>query len=139
MDSNFGTNPNLLVDSAGNVYIKFKLSSTLPVGTPGSAVEGATLKLYLTNVTTAGSSTSMRLPDLSFATVIGVGIGTTAPPRRFQIGGDTNAFFTFDPSDASPNAGFIRFGDNTGWKLHIGRNRESSGGGLNNTSFVITI
>jgi hypothetical protein len=54
MDSNFGTNPNLFVNSAGNIYIKFKLSSTLPAGTPASAVERATLKLYLANVTTAG-------------------------------------------------------------------------------------
>src|SRR6266542_2315004 len=54
LDSNFGTNPNLFVSEAGNVYIKFKLSPTLPAGTPGSAVERATLKLYLANVTTAG-------------------------------------------------------------------------------------
>ncbi len=54
MDSNFGTNPNLFVNDAGNVYIKFKFSSTLPTGTPGSAVQRATLKLYLANVTTPG-------------------------------------------------------------------------------------
>ena len=54
MDSNFGTNPNLFVNTAGNIYIKFKVSSTLPAGTPGSAVERATLKLYLANVTTPG-------------------------------------------------------------------------------------
>ena len=53
-DSNFGTNPNLSVNSAGNVYIKFKLSSTLPAGTAGSAIERATLKLYLANVTSPG-------------------------------------------------------------------------------------
>ncbi len=54
IDSNFGTNPNLLVNAAGNVYVKFKLSSTLPVNTPGTAVERATLKLYLANITVAG-------------------------------------------------------------------------------------
>ena len=53
-DSNFGINPNLFVNAAGNVYIKFKLSSTLPAGTAGSTVERATLKLYLANVTTPG-------------------------------------------------------------------------------------
>lgn len=53
-DVNFGTNPNLNVSSTGNVYIKFKLSSTLPAATPGSAIQRATLKLYLANVTTAG-------------------------------------------------------------------------------------
>lgn len=35
------------------------------------------------------------------------------------------------PSDASPNAGYIRFGDQTGWKLHIGRARETNGGAAN--------
>jgi hypothetical protein len=54
LDSNFGTNPNLLVNDAGNVYLKFKLSSSLPADTPGSAVERATLKLYLANITTPG-------------------------------------------------------------------------------------
>jgi hypothetical protein len=39
--------------------------------------------------------------------------------------------FTIEPSDASPRAGFIRFGDNTGWQLRIGRSREFSGGPLN--------
>jgi hypothetical protein len=53
-DSNFGANPNLFVNSTGNVYIKFKLSSTLPAGTPSSAVERATLKLYLANITNPG-------------------------------------------------------------------------------------
>lgn len=54
VDANFGAKPNLTVSSTGNIYIKFKLSSTLPAGTPGSAVEKATLKLYLGNVTAAG-------------------------------------------------------------------------------------
>jgi len=54
VDSNFGTNPNLFINTAGNVYIKFKLSSSLPAATPGSAVERATLKLYLANITTPG-------------------------------------------------------------------------------------
>lgn len=53
-DSNFGTNPNLSVNSAANVYIKFKLSTVLPSGTPGSRIERATLKLYLGNVTSPG-------------------------------------------------------------------------------------
>ena len=53
-DTNFGTNPNLNVSATGNVYIKFKLSSTLPVNTPGSEVERATLKLYIGNIMTPG-------------------------------------------------------------------------------------
>src|SRR5205807_903866 len=49
-----------------------------------------------------------------------VGIGTTNPLRLLQLGPSLDAAFTFEPSDASPNAGYIRFGDKTGWKLHIG-------------------
>ena len=70
-----------------------------------------------------------------------VGIGTTNPLRSLQIGPRLDAAFTFEPSDASPNAGYIRFGDQTGWKLHIGRNRESSLGPLNTgtTGVLMTI
>ena len=54
-------------------------------------------------------------------------------------------FLPFLQSDASPNAGYIRFGDNTGWKLHFGRSRENSlllsGGPLNTgtTGVLMTI
>jgi hypothetical protein len=34
----------------------------------------------------------------------------------------------FDGSDGTPNAGYIRFGDNTGWKLYFTRQREQGGG-----------
>ena len=54
VNSNFGNNPNLTVSAAGNVYVKFKLSSTLPVGTPGADVARATLKLYLGNIVSPG-------------------------------------------------------------------------------------
>ena len=60
-----------------------------------------------------------------------VGLGTANPQRALQIGPSFDAMFTIEPSDGSPRAGFIRFGDNTGWQLRIGRSRESSGGPLN--------
>jgi len=60
-----------------------------------------------------------------------VGIGTTNPLRTIQIGGSPDALFTVEPSNASPDAGYIRFGDQTGWKLHFGRSREFSAGPLN--------
>lgn len=72
----------------------------------------------------------------------GLGLGTISTPlRTFQIGADSGALFTFSPSDGTPNAGYIRFGDNTGWKLHFARNRESSGGALNTgtTGALLTI
>jgi hypothetical protein len=59
-----------------------------------------------------------------------LGIGTASPTRAIHIGPDTNAMFTIEPSNASPNAGFIRFGDGTGWQLHFGRSRQGSGGAL---------
>jgi Chaperone of endosialidase len=55
-----------------------------------------------------------------------VGVGTTSPLRKLQLGGDVNGL-SFDPG-VTPNAGVIRFGDNTGWKLHFGRSREASDG-----------
>ena len=58
-----------------------------------------------------------------------VGIGTVNPERKLQIGDDVIGL-GFDPG-TSPNAGVLRFGDNTGWKLHFGRSREASGGALN--------
>ena len=58
-----------------------------------------------------------------------VGIGTTNPQRKLQIGDDVVGL-SFDPG-ISPNAGVLRFGDNTGWKLHFGRSREASGAALN--------
>ena len=60
-----------------------------------------------------------------------VGIGTSSPLRTIQIGASPDAAFTVSPRNATPNAGFIRFGDSTGWKLHFARSRESSGGALN--------
>ncbi len=59
-----------------------------------------------------------------------LGVGGPAGQRAVQVGGDV-AGIGFDGSDASPNAGYIRFGDSTGWKLHLGRSREASGGALN--------
>lgn len=63
----------------------------------------------------------------------GVGIGVVEPLRKLQIGSDV-AGLGVELGAASPNACALRFGDNTGWKLHFGRSRESSGGALNSSS-----
>jgi hypothetical protein len=60
-----------------------------------------------------------------------VGLGTENPLRALTIGPSPDAAFTIEPSDGSPRAGFIRFGDKTGWRLIIGRSRETSAGPLN--------
>jgi hypothetical protein len=58
-----------------------------------------------------------------------VGIATVDPQRKLQIGDDVIGL-SFEPG-TTPNAGVLRFGDNTGWRLHFGRSREASGGALN--------
>ncbi len=67
-----------------------------------------------------------------------VGIGTQSPLHDLGIGA---AIFGLQKTDASPNAGYIRFGDNTGWKLHIGRGKESYGSPVNTdiTGVLMTI
>jgi hypothetical protein len=79
------------------------------------------------DVRNSSNATLLRIDEASGY----IGVGTSNPQRTLQIGASINALFTFSPSDVSPNAGYIRFGDNTGWKLHIGRNREASVGPLN--------
>ncbi|MCE9585393.1 hypothetical protein K8Q94_02105 [Candidatus Nomurabacteria bacterium] len=39
--------------------------------------------------------------------------------------------FMLNKSDSSPNAGYLRFGDKTGWKFHIGRLKETVNGAFN--------
>src|SRR6266481_1588816 len=42
-----GSNPNLDLSATSNVYLRFKLTATLPNNTAGSSVAKATIKLYL--------------------------------------------------------------------------------------------
>ena len=62
-----------------------------------------------------------------------VGVRRSIAARALQIGGDENGV-GIDPSDVSPNAGYVRFGDNTGWKLHFGRSKEAPNAPLNTTA-----
>lgn len=55
LDANFGINPNLLVSPTNTGYLKFKLTPTVPVGTQGSDVSKATLKIYVGNISTPGT------------------------------------------------------------------------------------
>jgi hypothetical protein len=66
-----------------------------------------------------------------------VGIGTTTPNRKLELVQDVGGL-SFEAGSGSPNSGVIRFGDNTGWKFHFGRSRNSVGGALNSgTSGVL--
>jgi hypothetical protein len=61
-----------------------------------------------------------------------VGIGASSPIRQLQISerGSTSQpdveGIGLEHTSGSPDAGYIRFGDNTGWKLHVARSREGS-------------
>ncbi len=52
---NCGSHQKLSLAPGRNVYVKFRLSSTLPPSTPGSDVARATLKLFLNDVKDAGT------------------------------------------------------------------------------------
>ncbi len=59
-----------------------------------------------------------------------VGIGTSSPRYKLDFGGTyVPSGLAYDSIQSSPNAGMFRFGDNTGWKLHFGRQYESNAGG----------
>ncbi len=55
VSTNYGAKTTLILSTNNNVYLKFLKSSYFPVGTIGSHVAKATLKLYVDSVTTAGS------------------------------------------------------------------------------------
>jgi len=46
--------------------------------------------------------------------------GNVSIGKKLQVVNNI-AGFSLEPADASPNAGYIRFGDSTGWKLHFGQ------------------
>src|SRR2546423_1862990 len=54
-DAQNGNTANLTLNSGSNVYLKFKLSSTLPGNTPGASVAKATIKLYVGAVKSPGA------------------------------------------------------------------------------------
>ena len=58
-----------------------------------------------------------------------------------QVGLEPVAGVTIAPTDGSPNAGFVRFGDGTGWRLHLGRFRDGVAGAPNTglTGVFVTI
>jgi hypothetical protein len=150
-----GTNATTLLKTTGGKGGNTTSSGTtagkggaigLRAGNGGDAVPGST-NGNGGNITLqpglAGTGGTGGQPGNIFLAPVGgkVGIGTTDPQRALQIGPSFDAMFTIEPSDGSPRAGFIRFGDNTGWQLRIGRSREFSAGPLNSglTGSIVTI
>jgi len=70
-----------------------------------------------------------------------VGIGNTSPNLDLSVGTGGDNRFGLQRGDAGSNAGYLRFGDNTGWKFHIGRASETSGGIINtdDTGALVTV
>lgn len=125
---NFGPDPNF-VGSPGN-YIAF--------GHQGTAEDFIGYKDNTFYFKDSPGGADINDPTV----VVGgkLGIGTSTPQRKLQIGADA-AGIGFEGSIASPHAGAIRFGDNSGWKFYIGRSREIVNGPLNSgpTGALITI
>ena len=143
------TNATQLGGIAASQYVQTNDSRLSDARSPtaGSAnyIQNRTSQQSSTNFNIAGNGTAGgNLTGGNLIANSNLGIATSSFLRQpsLQIGADVNALFTLSPSDGSPNAGFIRFGDNTGWKLHFGRNREGSApAGLNSgtTGVLMTI
>jgi Chaperone of endosialidase len=80
--------------------------------------------------TVTGAGTPDHLPKFSGLTSLNDSI-LKQSGGRIEIGYGPDAAFAVEQSSGTPNAGFFRFGDSTGWKLHFGRSREYSAGPLN--------
>jgi hypothetical protein len=109
---------------------------SLVAGNGGDAVAGSTNgnggSITLQPGSPGGGGSGGAAGNVLLAPFLGnVGIGTADPVRALQIGPSFDAMFTIEPSDVSPRAGIIRFGDNTGWRLQFARSREFSAGPLN--------
>lgn len=80
--------------------------------------------------TVTGSGTAGRVPVFTGTSSVGNSV-INQNGERVEIGTAFDPAFALQPTSGSPDAGYIRFGDNTGWKLHIARSRERSAGPLN--------
>jgi hypothetical protein len=126
------TSPNTKLDVAGNLQI---LTGSNPIrftagwtGFPDAVANQAEI-----SNDTGGFQTLMIVGNQSAGVGRRVSVwdrlevnGTFITTGNIGIGTSIDAAFTLEPLDASPNAGYIRFGDNTGWKLHFGRSRENT-------------
>ena len=56
-----------------------------------------------------------------------LGVNTTSPFGTLSIGSLFDPAFRIEPSDGTPYAGYIRFGDTTGWQLVFAPSRNCSG------------
>jgi hypothetical protein len=142
----------LRVDTSGNIGIGTTTPSAklnidpkgaggIVVGNPNTGSGGFTSLLMDISAATDGfgriqaiKSSGSAWGDVALNPLGGnVGVGTTTVFHTLQVGGGYDGNLGFDGSDGTPSAGYIRFGDNTGWKLHFTRQREQGGGAPLNT------
>ena len=144
-------------DSQINTLAGSKLTGTIPVASlptgSGNYLQNTTTQQAGTNFNISGNGTiggnlsvngNSTVNNLTTNGSVGVATSIFLRSPSLQIGPGIDPAFTISPSDTTPNAGYIRFGDSTGWKLHFTRSREKSagsGGTLNTgtTGALLTI
>jgi hypothetical protein len=157
--SGAGENINMVIRSNGNVGIgttvpntKFQISSVNSEYLPSTAnfsiqknEEGYGLFSGVSGSGNAWLQAGTKNDATNYNLILqsrggNVGIGTTDNPYKLSINNPISGF-NVDTAQSSPNAAVIRFGDNSGWKLHIGRSKESSGGSFNSgiTGSLMTV
>jgi hypothetical protein len=118
--------PNALNIMAAQPYLTFRDTSA---GNARHVIKSVSGGLNLLSQDYLNGSSPSAFVRIDRAGRVGFA-GAANPQRAIQIGPSSDAMFTVEPSPGSPMAGAIRFGDNTGWRLVIGRSRDSSGGPL---------
>lgn len=97
-------------------------------GNTGIGTAQPSSKLAISGGVAIGSTYASKTPapDIANGLILegNLGIGTIKPNRRLELVDDIKGL-SFEAGSGTPNAGAIRFGDNSGWKLHFGRSRES--------------
>lgn len=122
-----------LRSQGGNqVTLQGNLSIT---GKTGIGTDNPQSQLSVSNGVAIGQlyASTYAAPDNSLIVEGNLGIGTTRPNRKLEIVNDIGGL-SFEAGSGTPNAGAIRFGDNSGWKLHFGRSRESTNAALNSST-----
>ncbi len=125
-------NPGTKLETGGS----FRSTNNSPLPTFGTGIEvffqpSPELGVIQTVDRSTSTHKDLRIGPSSFFLANGnVGIGTNSPQRKLELTSDVSGI-SFETGAESPYASALRFGDNTGWKFHIGRSRNSVNGPLN--------
>jgi hypothetical protein len=64
-------------------------------------------------------------------------VGQSEPQWPLQVGDSVAGLGIVSGGGTKPDAAYLRFGDGTGWKLHIGRSKNADGSELTATNSAI--